>query len=136
MQWYISQDGRTSGPFAEQRVAMLAAWGKLSRAAYICDEQSSCWVSITRSQFGPLLTERAHLETPGAAASSDDVARVGIGAGVAPSTWSSTQQRLGLAAFILLSSAALLLALRFSPPRANDSSPKGKAAAHALSSVP
>jgi hypothetical protein len=113
---------------------MLATWGKLSRAAYICDEQSSCWVSITRSQFAPLLTERAHLETPGAAASSHDVAR--LGTGIAPSTWSSTQQRLGFAAFILLSLAALLIALRFSPTRANDWSPKGKAAPHASSSVP
>jgi hypothetical protein len=56
MRWYINQSGKTDGPFSEERIAMLAAWGKISRDAYICDEQFSTWVSIARSAFGPLVT--------------------------------------------------------------------------------
>jgi hypothetical protein len=55
MRWYVSQNGRTSGPFSEERITMLLRWGKLSRSAYICDEQWSTWVAITRSAFAPLL---------------------------------------------------------------------------------
>jgi hypothetical protein len=56
MRWYVNQNGKTVGPFPEERIAMLATWGKLSRKAYICDEQFSTWVSITRSAFGPLIS--------------------------------------------------------------------------------
>ncbi len=56
MRWYVSQNGRTSGPFSEERITMLLRWGKVSRSAYICDEQWSTWVSITRSAFAPLLS--------------------------------------------------------------------------------
>jgi hypothetical protein len=129
MQWYISQDGKTSGPFAEQRVAMLVSWRKITRAAYICDEQSSCWVSILRSQFGPLLTASADPMTSDAA--SDDKA-LDSRAGITPRTWSTTPQRLALVALLLLGAAALLLALRFSPAPGSDRSPQGRAAAHAL----
>jgi hypothetical protein len=59
MRWYVNQNGKTVGPFPEERIAMLATWGKLSRNAYICDEQFSTWVSITRSAFGPLVTGAA-----------------------------------------------------------------------------
>lgn len=55
MRWYVNQNGKTVGPFPEERIAMLATWGKISRDAYICDEQLSTWVSITRSAFGPLV---------------------------------------------------------------------------------
>jgi hypothetical protein len=59
MRWYVNQNGKTVGPFPEERIAMLATWGKISRNAYICDEQFSTWVSITRSAFGPLVTGAA-----------------------------------------------------------------------------
>ena len=39
MQWYVNQNGKTTGPFSDQRVAMLVNWGKLSDDAYLCDEE-------------------------------------------------------------------------------------------------
>ena len=46
MQWYVSQNGKTTGPFDEERLAMLAHWGKISPDAFICDERSLI-VSVT-----------------------------------------------------------------------------------------
>jgi hypothetical protein len=60
MRWYVNQSGKTVGPFTEERIAMLVTWGKIARDAYICDEQFSSWVSITRTAFGPLVTNAAH----------------------------------------------------------------------------
>jgi hypothetical protein len=37
---------------------MLVHWGKISRGAYICDEQWTAWVALERSVFGPLLASR------------------------------------------------------------------------------
>ena len=59
MRWYVNQNGKTVGPFTEERIAMLVTWGKIAREAYICDEQFSTWVSITRTAFGPLVTGKA-----------------------------------------------------------------------------
>lgn len=59
MRWYVNQNGKTVGPFTEERIAMLVTWGKIARDAYICDEQFSTWVSITRTAFGPLVTNAA-----------------------------------------------------------------------------
>jgi hypothetical protein len=56
MRWYVNQNGNTVGPLPEERIAMLVTWGKISRDAYICDEQFSTWVSITRTAFGPLVS--------------------------------------------------------------------------------
>ena len=55
MLWFVNQDGKTEGPLAEERVAQLLRWGKISRSAYLCDEQLSSWVSIQRTAFAPLL---------------------------------------------------------------------------------
>src|SRR6187549_1086793 len=55
MQWYVSQNGKTTGPFDEERLAMLVHWGKISRNAFICDKQQSAWIAIRCSAFGPLL---------------------------------------------------------------------------------
>lgn len=55
MQWYVSQNGKTTGPFDEERLAMLVHWGKISRNAFICDKQLSAWVGIRCSAFARLL---------------------------------------------------------------------------------
>lgn len=55
MQWYVSQNGKASGPFDDERLAQLIQWGKVTREAFICDEQSSAWISIRCSAFGALL---------------------------------------------------------------------------------
>jgi hypothetical protein len=59
MRWYVSQNGKTTGPFDEERLAMLVHWGKISRDAFICDQQWSAWIAIRRSAFAPLLPARA-----------------------------------------------------------------------------
>src|SRR5262245_19628517 len=59
MLWYVSQDRKTEGPLSEQRIAMLIHWGKVTRRAYVCDEQFSGWVSIERTAFAPLLAQQA-----------------------------------------------------------------------------
>ncbi|HTV18098.1 MAG TPA: GYF domain-containing protein [Polyangiaceae bacterium] len=51
----MSQNGKTTGPFDEERLAMLVHWGKISRDAFICDQQWSAWIAIRRSAFAPLL---------------------------------------------------------------------------------
>jgi hypothetical protein len=51
MQWYVSQNGKTTGPFDEERLAMLAHWGKISPDAFLCDEQHSAWISIRCTAF-------------------------------------------------------------------------------------
>jgi hypothetical protein len=38
---------------------MLVHWGKISRDAFICDQQWSAWIAIRRSAFAPLLPARA-----------------------------------------------------------------------------
>lgn len=63
MRWYVSQNGKTTGPFDEERLAMLVHWGKISRDAFICDQQWSAWIAIRRSAFAPLLPNRdGHFE--------------------------------------------------------------------------
>ncbi len=59
MRWYVSQNGKTTGPFDEERLAMLVHWGKISRDAFICDQQWSAWIAIRRSAFAPLLPAAA-----------------------------------------------------------------------------
>jgi hypothetical protein len=51
MQWYVSQNGKTTGPFDEERLAMLVQWGRISRNAFICDKQWSAWIAIRCSAF-------------------------------------------------------------------------------------
>jgi uncharacterized protein DUF4339 len=52
MQWYVSQNGKTTGPFDEERLAMLIHWGKISSDAFVCDEQHSAWIAIRCTAFG------------------------------------------------------------------------------------
>ena len=53
--WFVNQAGKTQGPLPDQRIRQLIRWGKISRAAYLCDEQLSGWVSIQRTAFASLL---------------------------------------------------------------------------------
>ncbi|MET0412067.1 MAG: GYF domain-containing protein [Polyangiaceae bacterium] len=64
--WYVSQHGKTVGPYPEERLKVLLQWGKVSREAYICDEQCSSWIAIKRSAFAPLL-ERQEAASEGEA---------------------------------------------------------------------
>ncbi|MEY4547969.1 MAG: hypothetical protein RL685_4164 [Pseudomonadota bacterium] len=66
MLWYVSQDRKTEGPLNEQRLAMLIHWGKITRRAYVCDEQLSSWVSIERTAFAPLLAQQPEEPQPAA----------------------------------------------------------------------
>jgi hypothetical protein len=114
-QWYVSEKGRTSGPFSEERVAMLVNWGKISNDAYICDDKWSCWISVTRSHFAPLLAELRERESqaPG---------------GLSEPPGSSTGwfgHRLALALLLMLAAAAFLLAVWLAPNPA--SGPLGRA---------
>ena len=100
MRWYVSQNGETSGPFTEQRIAMLVNWGKITSEAYLCDEKWACWVALKRSQFAPLLGELP--EEPPVLSEPPD----------AGGWWG---QRLALAVLLMLATAAFLLAVWLSP---------------------
>ena len=106
MQWYVNQNGKTTGPFSEQRVAMLVNWGKIANDAYLCDDQWSCWVALGRSPFAPLLPNydaaRAR-ESQQPRALSEPPAQGKLGHGLA------------LALLLMLTAAAFLLALWLSP---------------------
>lgn len=112
MQWYVSQNGKTSGPFSEQRIEMLVNWGKVSSTAYLCDDQWSCWVSITRSQFAPLVAARA--ERAGEAEVSESEA---AGPSLHPPVGSS-MHRLALVLLLMLAAVAFALAFFLSPDAA------------------
>ena len=64
MLWFVNQGRKTEGPLPEQRVAQLIRWGKISRSAYICDEQLTSWVSIQRTAFAPLFAPIILLSNP------------------------------------------------------------------------
>ena len=102
MRWYVNQNGKTVGPFPEERIAMLVTWGKISRDAYVCDEQFSTWVSITRTGFGPLVAEASQARTDGSAANlpSDPGAKP-----------AGQNLRAWLTGVVLLAASALMLAI-------------------------
>jgi hypothetical protein len=101
MRWYVSQNGKTSGPFNEQRIAMLVNWGKITSEAYLCDEKWASWVALTRSQFAPLLGEQ---QEPAVRGLSEP-----------PGAQGGWGQRLALTVLIMLAAAAFLLAVWLSP---------------------
>jgi len=74
MLWFVNQDGRTEGPLPEQRVVQLIRWGKISRRAYVCDEQLTSWVSIQRTAFAALFAPIPLVATP---ADAEDVRLLG-----------------------------------------------------------
>jgi hypothetical protein len=106
MQWYVNQNGKTTGPFSEQRVAMLVNWGKIANDAYLCDDQWACWVALARSPFAPLLPnydpEKARPSRNPPALSE-------------PPAQGKLGHRLALAFLLMLTAAAFLLALWLSP---------------------
>jgi hypothetical protein len=108
MQWYVSQNGRTSGPFTDQRIAMLVNWGKISSEAYICDDKWSCWVAVTRSHFAPLMAARGVPLPP----LDSQVPRA---LSEPPGGHGWLGHRLALALLIMLAAAAFLLALWLAP---------------------
>ena len=110
MQWYVSQNGKTTGPFDEERLAMLIHWGKISRNAFICDQQLSAWIAIRCSAFGAMLQaaeEPRRLE--GLAAAGASAPRSGI-SGAAFEGFGS-KQALGLVAFFIILAGLLVAAL-------------------------
>jgi hypothetical protein len=100
MQWYVSQNGKTTGPFDEERLAMLVRWGRISRDAFICDKQWSAWIAIRRSAFAQLLPRPA---AAGAGAGSDS--------GIIDSMELETKQALGLVALSVVLAGLLMAAL-------------------------
>lgn len=112
MQWYVSQKGKTTGPFDEERLAMLVHWGKISRDAFICDKQCSAWIAIRCSAFARLLPHPAperRTWTPAGAGAA--------GAGPAPdpgafdSVQRETKQALGLVALSVILAGLLMATL-------------------------
>ncbi len=113
MQWYVSQKGKTSGPFDEQRLAMLVQWGKVSREAFICDRQLSAWIAIKRSGFAPLLPAAPERDRPAHASGVSTLpaaSRVG-GALDLPGAGLDIKGRLGIFALSLLIAGLLMTAL-------------------------
>lgn len=116
MQWYVSQKGKTTGPFDEERLAMLVRWGKISRDAFICDEQLSAWIGIRRSAFARLL-QAPEGDGSGGALGSD------AGAGAPPGSSSGagsersdgeqagSRQALGLVALSVVLAGVLMATL-------------------------
>src|SRR5688572_129056 len=59
MRWYVSENRKASGPFTEERIAIMVQWGKISRKALLGDESHATWVPITRTHFARLLPQAA-----------------------------------------------------------------------------
>jgi hypothetical protein len=108
MLWFVNQSGKTEGPIPEQRVEQLIVWGKISRRAYICDEQLSRWVSIKCSAFARLFAPLAPLSNP---AEANGVRLLGALRGGPWRRSTGAAQRLGgLLAMVSVCAGALQLA--------------------------
>lgn len=101
MQWYVSQNGKTTGPFDEERLAMLVRWGRISRNALVCDSQLSAWLPIRRTAFAALMAEDAPGGASRDAAAAADSEAEGRG----------SKQALGLVAFSVILAGVLMAAL-------------------------
>lgn len=99
MQWYVSQKGKTTGPFDEERLAMLVQWGRITRDAFICDKQCSAWIAIRCSAFAQLLP------------SDSPTSATRTGADATESTELETKQALGLVALSVILAGLLMAAL-------------------------
>ena len=115
MQWYVSQNGKTTGPFDEERLAMLVHWGKISRDAFICDKQWSAWIAIRRSAFAQLLpgeggSGRAGEEGDAASGSASDAAHFPR-RGWLRAVEQGTRQALGLVALSVILAGLLMATL-------------------------
>jgi uncharacterized protein DUF4339 len=119
MQWYVSQNGKTTGPFDEERLAMLVHWGKISRDAFICDKQWSAWIAIRRSAFAQLLPgeERRGVGSSARAGEESEPAPADSGQVLFP-RWGwlraveqGTRQALGLVALSVILAGLLMATL-------------------------
>jgi hypothetical protein len=120
MQWYVSQKGKTTGPFDEERLAMLVHWGKISRDAFICDKQWSAWIAIRRSAFAQLLPgeERRGVGGSGRPGEEGEPASQCASGGVLFPRWGwlraveqGTRQALGLVALSVILAGLLMATL-------------------------
>jgi hypothetical protein len=66
MRWYVSENRKASGPFTEERIAIMVQWGKISQKALLGDESHATWVPITRTHFAPLFPASAGAVVEGA----------------------------------------------------------------------
>jgi GYF domain 2 len=115
MQWYVSQKGKTTGPFDEERLAMLVQWGRISRDAFICDKQQSAWIAIRCSAFARLLPAQEQRRRFGGLLGSEASAG-GSTCGAAGSEASdgeetSSRQALGLVALSVILAGLLMATL-------------------------
>lgn len=112
MQWYVSQNGKTTGPFDEERLAMLVHWGKITRDAFICDKQCSAWIALRCSAFAQLLpqptSERQHLGGPVSSVAGSPSPHP---EGRADAVARETRQALGLVALSVILAGLLMAAL-------------------------
>jgi hypothetical protein len=113
MQWYVSQRGKSSGPFDEQRLAMLVRWGKVADDAFICDEQLSVWIAIKRSAFAPLLpTARSSTPSAGSLGSPHpELSGSGPGTLDAAGQGLDLKRRLGIVALSVVLAGVLMTAM-------------------------
>ena len=116
MQWYVSQKGKTTGPFDEERLAMLVQWGRISRDAFICDKQLSAWIAIRRSAFARLLPAEDPQRRRFGGLFGADVAGAGPTSGAAGSDGSDAEaagsrQALGLVALSVILAGLLMATL-------------------------
>jgi hypothetical protein len=119
MQWYVSQSGKTTGPFDEERLAMLVHWGKISRDAFICDKQWSAWIAIRRSAFAQLLPGEEGRGVGGSGGTGDEsTAASGAASRGFLARWGwlraveqGTRQALGLLALSVLLAGLLMATL-------------------------
>lgn len=66
-QWFVSERGVISGPFATERLRIMVQWGKLSSHALVCDESNGAWIPLRQSTFA---ADAAALATPEDSASA------------------------------------------------------------------
>lgn len=60
MDWFVSRDGRTEGPYPEEQLRRMAKDGQLV-GAQLRDDQGGAWVVAERSPFGSLMPARGFL---------------------------------------------------------------------------
>jgi hypothetical protein len=113
MRWYVNNNGNTVGPLSEERITMLCRWGKVSRGAYICDEQFSNWVSISRTPFAEFIAGESAVADESAAEGQPESS-----AGAPPPTRQMVQAGQSIRTYLVgmaLLAGAVLLAVTVGP---------------------
>ena len=114
MQWYVSQKGKTTGPFDEERLAMLVQWGRISRDAFICDKQWSAWIAIRCSAFArwlPAQEQRRRLGGLFGSATAASGPTSGAAGAEADAEQTGSRQALGLVALSVIVAGLLMATL-------------------------